>query len=320
MDATADIDLQVLQGGDHVEEVLDLLDAAERAAGIPMVDESERERLERLAAGAIERSGNWVSILAREGGTPVGYAGFVDAGSPTEDDGTDPSAGERLASGDVAVPRAFGPGGPVLRRLLDHLVEVADARQLDGLLVWMRHAHADDLEVAQEHGFGIARRLAVLGRTHKEMDVPTIPGVTIRTYRPDLDDAGVVDVLAAAYAGTGDEGWDIARFRERRELSWFRPDDLLVAVDGSGRILGLHWLKRRGAGVGEVYNLAIHPDAQGRRLGPMLLAAGLEHLRDIGCQEVLLWVDRANERAVDLYTSQGFTTRWDDVALRWPGE
>jgi hypothetical protein len=30
---------------------------------------------------------------------------------------------------------------------------------------------------------------------------------------------------------------------------------------------------------------------------------------------VLLWVDRANERAVRLYTSQGFTTRWDDVAL-----
>jgi ribosomal protein S18 acetylase RimI-like enzyme len=30
---------------------------------------------------------------------------------------------------------------------------------------------------------------------------------------------------------------------------------------------------------------------------------------------VLLWVDRANERAVELYTSRGFTTRWDDVAF-----
>ena len=320
MASTGDIDLQVLLGSDHVEEVLDLLDEAERAAGIPLVDESERERLDRLASGAMARPARWVSILAREGGRTVGYAALVASRHPTDEgDAVTAATERRTAAGDVAVPRDVGSGGAVLSRLLDQLSEVADGRQLDELLVWMRHAHPDALSVAQEHGYGIARRLAVLGRELERMEVPGISDVSIRSYRPDVDDAGVVDVLAAAYAGTGDEGWDLDRFRARRDLSWFRPDDLLVAVNGSGRILGLHWLKRRGEGVGEVYNLAIHPEAQGRRLGPTLLAAGLDHLRSIGCEEVLLWVDRANERAVDLYTSQGFTTRWDDVALRWPG-
>jgi mycothiol synthase len=101
-------------------------------------------------------------------------------------------------------------------------------------------------------------------------------------------------------------------------LPWFRAEDLLVAEAPDGRLLGLHWLKRREADVGEVYNLAVHPDGQGQRLGPLLLAAGLAHLRAVGCEDVLLWVDRANDRAVRLYEGEGFTTRWDDVALEHP--
>jgi mycothiol synthase len=50
-------------------------------------------------------------------------------------------------------------------------------------------------------------------------------------------------------------------------------------------------------------------------VGPLLLHAGLEHLREQGCDEVILWVDLANERAVSLYRGQGFATRWLDLAL-----
>jgi mycothiol synthase len=78
-------------------------------------------------------------------------------------------------------------------------------------------------------------------------------------------------VLAAAYAGTAEQGWDLERFEERRRLPWFRPEDLLVAElddseDGPA-LAGLHWLKRRDERTGEVYNLAVHPDAQGHRWG-----------------------------------------------------
>jgi len=74
-------------------------------------------------------------------------------------------------------------------------------------------------------------------------------------------------------------------------------------------------MKRRGDGVGEVYNLAVDPAAQGRGLGPLLLDAGLAHLFATGMRDVVLWVDATNTRALALYRSRGFTHRWDDVSL-----
>jgi ribosomal protein S18 acetylase RimI-like enzyme len=41
----------------------------------------------------------------------------------------------------------------------------------------------------------------------------------------------------------------------------------------------------------------------------------MHHLRDVGCDDIVLWVDLSNERAVRLYASHGFHTRWEDVAL-----
>ncbi|MEX2504952.1 MAG: GNAT family N-acetyltransferase, partial [Egicoccus sp.] len=109
--------------------------------------------------------------------------------------------------------------------------------------------------------------------------------------------------------------WTLTQLHERQAYAWYRPEDLLVAEGPDGRLGGLHWLKRRGGDEGEVYNLAIAPHAQGAGLGAALLTAGLHHLSDVGCTEVILWVDRANERAVRLYERNGFATRWDDVAF-----
>jgi mycothiol synthase len=307
---------RVLSGGDGhdgwtdaaaVEDAIALLDAAESEALVPLVDEAERHRLRALHTQD-ERASHWHPVLARRGDQAVGYAGIVL-----------PDAPGLLAVGDLAVSREHPPSEPVLSVLLASLEGLAWQHAAGRLQVWIRHATADDVSCATDEGYGVDRRLAVLGR---HLPVPTgedaaapPPGVSVRAARPQVDDEAVVAVLAAAYGTGPDGGWDLARFRERRQLDWFRPEDLLVAVDEVGRVLGLHWLKRRSATVGEVYNLAIHPDGQGRGLGGVLLHAGLDHLTALGCDEVLLWVDRANERAVRLYTSQGLTTRWEDVAL-----
>jgi mycothiol synthase len=298
------------------------LDAQEAAADVPLVDESERHRLTELQQGS-EREPRWRSLAAEVDGTVVGYA---SAYLPAD------AVGQ--ATGDVAVPATPpAPKSPTtgaharslaalepatirsaLLRELRHLVVPALAARLQ---VWMRQVSDRHLIGVDEDGFVVARRLGVLGcELDDEVSVPTVGGVTVRAFEPGRDDASVVEVLALAYEGTGDGGWTHERFAERRALPWFRAEDLLLAEDdAAGRILGLHWLKRRGGGVGEVYNLAIHPEGQGRGLGGLLLASGLAHLREIGCHDVLLWVDRANEPAVELYSSRGFTTRWDDVAL-----
>jgi mycothiol synthase len=239
--------------------------------------------------------------VAERGSSPVGYGGLV-----LGDDGG-------RATGDVAVIEG---GAPVRRALLEGL----EAEGADRPQIWMRHLDDDEIDAVGALGYRVERRLGVLGRDLDDLEpAPAAGQARIRPYRPGEDDDAVVEVLSAAYVGTDEAGWDHAQLRGRRDLPWFRAEDLLLGElpgDDDGEwVGGLHWLKRRGPGVGEVYNLAIHPEAQGAGLGGLLLHAGLEHLQRIGCAEVILWVDLDNGRAVDLYTSQGFVTRWQDVAV-----
>jgi mycothiol synthase len=281
------------------------LDGAEAAAGLPLVDEAERARLDAAVAGDGPVAAGWRVAVARRDGEVVGYGGVL---SPHDRAGA--------ATGDVAVAPGAEASGPARSALLAALAALAGRDGAGSLEVWLRHVVAADVAAAADEGYALVRRLGVLGRTLS--DVPVVPapeGVTVRAYRPDRDDAGVVEVLAAAYAGTPDGGWTEERFRARRGYDWFRPEDLLVAEQADGRLAGLHWLKRRDATAGEVYNLALHPRGQGQGLGATLLTAGLAHLAAAGLGEVILWVDLGNERALRLYTSHGFTTRWVDVAL-----
>jgi mycothiol synthase len=295
---------------DALPIVSQALDAAEAEAGAPLVDESERRRLAAASADPTGATPGWTSVAAYRGAAPVGYAAFV-AAALSDDDAT-PLVGR----GDAAALTA-DPARAVLGALLAAVRTLAADAGCHDLDVWVRQGGDREVDAAVLEGFEVARRLGVLGR-HLD-DLPgavEAPAHGIRGYRPEEDDGAVVEVLAAAYEGTPEAGWDLAMFQERRDLPWFRREDLLVAVDDDDRIDGLHWLKRRDATTGEVYNLAIHPRAQGGRLGPALLSAGLHHLREVGCSQVMLWVDRANERAVGLYERHGFATRWDDLAFR----
>ncbi len=309
-DHAAGLEVHLLHGAEHLDEVLALLDRAESVAGIPLLDEGEHQRLRALADGS-ERSPGWGSVLLRRDGRAIAYGGVAVAGG--------------RAQGDLALDRSVADVEVVTATGLTALHDLSAERGASEVQVWMRAAGAAGIAAGPPAGFTLERRLGVLGRDLPVTDVPPAAaedlqrlrdgGTRVRSFRPGDDDVEVVAVLAAAYEGTGDGGWDLARFEERQGLPWFRAEDLLVAADEDGHLAGLHWLKRRDARTGEVYNLAVHPRAQGRSVGPALLHAGLEHLTDVGCAEVILWVDRSNERAVRLYERYGFTTRWDDVAF-----
>lgn len=302
----SDVEARVLRGDDGVNAVVALLDRAEEAAGVPLVDEAERARLEDLAEGLVDRAGHWHSVVARRDGVAVGYGGLV---LPRHDD----AAG--LARGDVAVDREHRPCEPPLRALLAAMDVLGRRHQARRLQIWLRHATEEDLHCAAASGFAIERRLGVLAASLADLPAVDVPGgIEITAF--DEDDADdVVEVLAAAYAGTPDGGWTRQVFDHKRGYDWFHPADLLVARGPDGHVRGVHWTKRRSDRTGEVYNLAVHPGAQGGGLGAGLLHAGLEHLHGIGCDDVMLWVDLANERAVRLYTAQGFEVVWEDVAL-----
>lgn len=275
---------------DNEQDVITHLHRAGRARGGDLVDEAELARLQ----GSRGRRG-WQAVAAVSDHDLVGYAGIVDK--------------DERATGDVAT--LAGPD--VLVDLLEWERSLADGRDLT---VWLRFAGDEELAAIEDTDFDVARRLSVLGRSVADVEVipPRQDNIEVRSFEiGDLD--GMLAVLLDAYAGTPDAEWTRDEITRRRSYPWYRDEDLLVAATPEGRIAGIHWTKRRTADTGEVYNLAIAPWAQGRGLGRALLTAGMAHVHDWGGEEMVLWVDNSNRRAMELYESLGFTKRWDDLAL-----
>lgn len=310
--AATDLAVEVLEADQGLVAVRHLIAAAEEDVGGPVMDESEQERLRQLEAGA-PRPATWRSTLLRRTDDEVAYVGVV----------LPYGAHSVVATGDLVVRRRLRDPAQVTAAACAAARELVAGTDVRTLVVWIRAVGPAELEGVEAAGGVVDRELLVLARGlpaedpsgHEALVDLDATGGCIRSFHPGRDDEAVVAILAEAYEGTDEAGWDLDRFADRRAYPWFDPEDLLVAEDAEGCLLGLHWLKRRGGGEGEVYNLAIRPGAQGRRLGPALLQAGLDHLTDSGCDRVVLWVDAANERAVRLYRRHGFVVRSRDVAV-----
>lgn len=157
----------------------------------------------------------------------------------------------------------------------------------------------------------------------------SLPGVQIRTYAGTADDAELLRVNNAAFADHPEQGgWTEVELAERRDEPWFDPAGLFLAFGDSeshqaGKLLGFHWTKVHldQPGLGEVYVLGVDPSAQGRGLGQVLTAVGIEWLAhrlagpDTSAEPtVMLYVESDNIAAVRTYQRLGFTTYSVDTA------
>jgi len=180
-------------------------------------------------------------------------------------------------------------------------------------------------------GLVAVRELVQMRRSLRDLPgaVPQVPGVRIRTYAGTADDAELLRVNNAAFAYHPEQGgWTDAELAERRNEPWFDPTGLFLAFDDSegdqaGRLLGFHWTKLHldRPGLGEVYVVGVDPSAQGRGLGQVLTAVGIEWLaqRLAGPETsaeptVMLYVESDNVAAVRTYQRLGFTTYSVDTA------
>jgi mycothiol synthase len=94
------------------------------------------------------------------------------------------------------------------------------------------------------------------------------------------------------------------RMREYMVADWFDADGLFVANSGIG--VGFCWTRVHDNGDGEIFRIAVRPQYQGTGVGFDLLRAGFEYLASrIDVRRGVLWVDRSNLGAVDLYRSIG---------------
>jgi mycothiol synthase len=191
------------------------------------------------------------------------------------------------------------------RALLEEvLAEVGRA----GLRAWSHADHPGAARLAATHGFERVRELWVMRRSTAlplpDIEVPQ--DVSVRGYRPE-DAVQLLRVNAAAFSDHPEQGaMDAANLAERMAEPWFDPAGLLVAEDRGGRMLGFHWTKQHSPDLGEVYVVAIAPEAQGRGIGGVLTLAGLHHLAGLSVAEVLLYVESDNEPAIALYSGLGF--------------
>jgi mycothiol synthase len=226
--------------------------------------------------------------------------------------GTDGFALAHAGSVDLAV--APGARGQGLGRELAAEALAGD----DPLTAWSHNDHPAAGVLAEQHGLRRARELWVMRRSADEQlpELVVPEDVTVRGYR-DADRDEVLRVNAAAFAHHPEQGsMDADDLAARMAEDWFDAAGLLVA-DGGDRLLGFHWTKQHSAALGEVYVVAVDPDAQGRGLGRLLTLAGLHHLSGLGVTEVLLYVESDNAPAVRLYSGLGFTHAAADTHVQY---
>jgi mycothiol synthase len=203
------------------------------------------------------------------------------------------------------VVRPASRGHGLGRALLDDVLAEADR---GGLRAWSHADHSAAARLAATHGFDRVRELWVMRRSAAAPLPDLVPpdGVTIRAYRRG-DDQQLLRVNAAAFADHPEQGaMDAGNLAERMAEPWFDPAGLIVAEDPNGSLLGFHWTKQHSPDLGEVYVVAIAPEAQGRGLGRVLTLAGLHHLAGLGVAEVLLYVESDNHPAIAVYGRLGF--------------
>jgi mycothiol synthase len=258
-----------------------------------------------------------VHLVIRDGDELIGYA-HVDVTDPVDG----PSA--ELVVHPMHRRRGLG------RILVSTALEVArEADPAGRLRLWAHGDHPSAGALALSLGFRRARALWQMRRSlFAEMpELVPPPGVELRPFHPGQDEQAWLEVNRRAFADHPEQGrWELRDLLLRIEEPWFDRDGFLLAERvADGRILGFHWTKVHGHlvgddpthqhdPIGEVYVLGVDPEVHGTGLGRTLTIAGLRHLRALGLDQVMLYVDESNVSARSLYTRLGFA-RWSTDVL-----
>jgi mycothiol synthase len=284
----------------HLEQLPELLQAATLADGHEPVGEHKFLRLKH-------RDDLASAVLAYEAGTLVGYAHTLAYG---------PAESRRLSCELVVHPHARGRG--IGRRLLAATLDHASALSASRMDAWAYNDSPASARMATSLGFEPTRRLLHLHRHMRELPRSNAPaGVTLRAFRPGLDDAAWLALNNRVFAGHPENGtWTMDDLRARMAQPWFDAGDLLLAETGD-TLAGFCWVKveeRAGEGrVGEIYVIGVAREHRGSGLGRFLLAEGLRRMQARGAGIAAIYVDEANAGGVRLYQSAGFHHHHVDV-------
>jgi mycothiol synthase len=254
----------------------------------------------------------FVAFFVRQAGALVGY-GHLSPGTGVW--------GLEVALVPEARPRAGEARRLVVPAAVDAVAEAGGGR----LQHWVIRSGPADDEAARRGGFELGRRLLQL-RTELPLAPERrgrAPEITVRAFRPGLDDAEWLEVNNRAFAEHPEQGaWTMTQLRERQGEAWFDPTGFLVHTE-DGHLAGSCWTKVHATmtpPAGEIYVISVDPERHQRGLGRALTLAGLDWMLAQGLRRALLYVDESNTAAVALYRSLGFSLwRTDSAYLRVVG-
>jgi mycothiol synthase len=279
----------------EVDAVRRIASAAEAADGVAPLSEQTLLRLADPQPGVRH-------LLAREELAPVGYAQLDN--QSTAELVVDPAR------------RRQGAGAGLVTEL-----EAAAAGQT--LHVWAHGELPAAAGLAARKGYLRSRVLLQLRRSLKEpLPTPNFPpDISVRTFAPGAAETAWLRVNNAAFASHPEQGrWSLHDVQQRESQSWFDPGGLFLA-ERDHELVGFHWTKvhtDETPPVGEVYVVGVRPQDSGHGLGPALTLVGLHHLRSLGLEQVLLYVDEDNRPAMKTYERLGFTRWATDVLYARP--
>jgi mycothiol synthase len=290
-------------------------------------------------------------LLAARGGSPAGsnsgaphflaYAGTHLAGYAHLERGL---AGEAATAEVVVDPADRRQGiGTVLIRAL----EAAAAKSLR---IWS-HGHLEGARaLAVRDGYANVRELWAMRRSLTPGADPSdsgadpsdsgadpsgsgaeaLPSVTLpegfrsRHFVVGQDEDAWLRVNARAFADHAEQGRMTRHDLDQRIAEpWFDATGFILIEDVRGAqpvLAASHWTKIVPAAdpqvsptEGEVYVVGVDPAYQGLGLGRAVTVLGLEHLRERGMTQAMLYVDADNSAAVATYSRLGFTRFAVDV-------
>ncbi len=234
-------------------------------------------------------------VFAEEGGKATGFGYLIV---------------EQGLSRGVLIAEA--EGAAALGALLTNAASKAREFGLSVLQLDVPESDLQRREICGAAGMSVIRTHLHLLRPGDEPTGVALPlGTTIRlATRADVGTITVIQNTAFT------ESWGYAPNSEGEvsyrifELPTNAPDPvLIVSIDGQD--LGYCWAhQERADSPGIVGMVGVLPDQQGKGLGKLATAAGIDHLISIGAAPVEITVDAENAPAVHVYESVGFTLDW----------
>ena len=113
---------------------------------------------------------------------------------------------------------------------------------------------------------------------------------------------------------TGERWLSILRARPERSICLFEGGKML------GTVMTDFCREKGREGWGEIISLYLLPEAMGFGYGRLLTEAAVGSLRAEGCEQVCLWVFRANEHAAGFYRHLGFACTGRSQSEMYGGE